>query len=747
MSRKFLKQSWIAVGLFLLIALLAFPACTEPVQPTETSLLRVASTDILTQPWNPIGGTNWVFDRFVQNALQDMGVVPNPNDGLYMPWRVEKTAVTVETGLPVGVTPPNDTWLTLNFLNEIQVPSDAWADWDASTQTFTPAGEGVTALTKVVTYYPKDIFDVEYHDGSTLSPADFILSAIMTFDRAKPDSPIYDEGYVTEFEAFISHFKGVTFDFDNPDYGLVVTAYDDTIYLDAEWLAASYFAWYPITNYGELNFENMSLGILADGNHQLAFSQTKSTTDQVEWLNYIGGPSLAILAGNLDDVLTSGDANYQYIPYEPTLGDYITASEARERYQNLKDFYDEHGHFYVGTGPYYMDSVDLSGKVVDLKKFTSYDLPGDQFFSLLNPVPTPPYPDVTGGWVDEISMTAEPNNSAAITKLENDQLDLYAYGLSDPDLFAEVQSDADLKYYQNVGAPYDFTFNPVGPIFEPTGEVNPFALPAIRSAMNKAIDRDYVVGDIMGGLGIATYTCIGPATGDAVTFKAAIDPLIAEYAYDFGEADTEIEAAMLTIDGVSREADGTYMYNGEPISLTVLIRTEDQRRQFGDYLVAQLQDLGFDAIAQYGTSSELSAIWLGDPSLGLWNAYTGGWASTGVSRDEGWTFGGFYTPLWSAMGPLWQAYTPTPELLAVATKLWVNDFTSIAQRKALFEEALPLSMQDSARIFIVSQRAFQPLRRDVAVAADAAGGVYGCWLWAATIHFQNTAGVPIAPAT
>ena len=40
-----------------------------------------------------------------------------------------------------------------------------------------------------------------------------------------------------------------------------------------------------------------------------------------------------------------------YIPYEPTLGQFITADEAAKRYDNLGQFYSYFGHFWVGNGP------------------------------------------------------------------------------------------------------------------------------------------------------------------------------------------------------------------------------------------------------------------------------------------------------------------------------------------------------------------------------------------------------------
>jgi hypothetical protein len=757
MSRKFLKHGWALLGILLLVAFLVFPACTTPITPTTNLLLRVASTDVLVDPWNPVAGSNWVYDRFPQTATQDMSVVPDPNTGLYVPWRLEKADVVVEAGLPVGVTAPNNEWLNLSFTSSgpVQVPADAWADWNAKTQQWITAGSGVTAKTKTVAYYPKTIFNDLYHDGSKLSPADFILAAILNFDRAKPDSDIYDEGYVAAFDAFMDHFKGVTFDFSNPDYGLVVTTYDDLWYLDAELIVGldgPGWCWYPLSAYGEFNFENLALGILAEANGELAFGGTKATANHVEWMSFVSGPSLNILAGHLTDVQTSGNPDYEYIPYSPTLGTYITGEQALERYNNLQNFYNTYHHFWVGTGPYYLNTVNTSGKVLDLKKFTDYNMPGDLFFSYMDPVPTGPVPSVTGGWLDEIVMSKEATGSAAVTRLANNDLDVYAYPLADPDLKATVDNNPDLTYYACVGSFDEFSFNPAANATHPffsDGRLNPFAVPAIREAMNKAIDRDYLCNDIMGGLGLPRYTCIGAASTDAVKFESELAQIASQYAYNFGVADAAIQTAMLAIPGVTRGTDGNYMYSGSPVAVTVIIRSDGhERKDFGDYVVTVLQDLGFAATGSYKTSTEASPIWRGsDPDLGLWNVYTGGWVSTSISLDEGSNFGAFYTPLWAAMGPLWQAYTPTEEFMDVSTALWNNDFTTVAQRKALFDEAIPLSMQDSVRIFLVDLLAFEPVRTTIAVASDKAGGIAGAYMWATTVHFQNASGVPTKPGT
>ncbi|MBI2334017.1 MAG: P-loop NTPase, partial [Chloroflexi bacterium] len=173
----------------------------------EGGQLKVGTNDLFTDPWNPVNGSNWVWDGFVQKATQSGSLMADPYTGLYWPLRAESAEVTVQTGLPVGT---NTDWVTLNTADAVTVPADAWVDWDAATQTFVPAGDGLTAKAKVVMTYPADLYEVtKWHDGSNLSAGDFVMRIIMAFDQAKAESAIFDEDAVPNFEAFKSTFKGV----------------------------------------------------------------------------------------------------------------------------------------------------------------------------------------------------------------------------------------------------------------------------------------------------------------------------------------------------------------------------------------------------------------------------------------------------------------------------------------------------------------------------------------------------------
>jgi peptide/nickel transport system substrate-binding protein len=329
----------------------------------EGGTIRSASQGILTGAWNPVSGQNWVQETVVQSAVADFGVLPDPYTGLYWPQRMEKAEVVVKEGLPMTKTLD---WVDLKTAAEIKVPADAWADWDAKNQKFITVGEkypeGTTALTKTTVYYPSSLWQVKWHDGSTMSAGDFVVNMIQTFDRAKPESPIYDEAALPRYESMMSIFKGVKIVSTDP---LVIETYLNSYDLDAEVLVGNYtyVHWFPIyTNGGTAPFAWHSFvpGMLAEQNKELGFSQEKSTALNVTWTHYVDGPSLDILKKYLDQAETE-----TFLPYAPTVSQYITADEAKARYANLQTWYGKHKNFWVGTGPYYLDQVNsVEGSIV-----------------------------------------------------------------------------------------------------------------------------------------------------------------------------------------------------------------------------------------------------------------------------------------------------------------------------------------------------------------------------------------------
>lgn len=341
--------------------------------------LKFGVPNMMVDPWNPVEGSAFVYDNLInRRALGDEGYLPDPRDGIYWAKRAEKAEVTVQTGLPVDVTLD---WASLAFADEIEVPDDAWADWDAAAQKFITVEEkfpeGVTALRKSVVYYPDDLFESLLHDGSNLSIGDFVMAMIVYFDRGKEASPIFDESYADLLEADLEMLKGIRIVSEQP---LVIETYSDVWYLDAEWNVTT---WWP--DYGTYDWSGfwhmISVGLLAESAKDLTFSKDKSVELGVDQMDYTKGPSLEILEQHMNKA--AGD---NFIPYEPTLGDYITAEEATARWSNIQAFYEERGHFWVGAGPYVIKEVHPVEKIAVLEGFAGYREPADRWFFFLEPL-------------------------------------------------------------------------------------------------------------------------------------------------------------------------------------------------------------------------------------------------------------------------------------------------------------------------------------------------------------------------
>ncbi|MEW5829425.1 MAG: ABC transporter substrate-binding protein, partial [Chloroflexota bacterium] len=333
----------------------------------EGGLVKWGNADLFVDPPNPIAGSNWTFDSQWQNATADYPTLNNPFTGVPLPQRIDRADVTVQEGLPVST---NSDWVALDFAPQIDVPADAWIDWDPAAQVFKTVGEvnpdGLTAKVKVVVYYPDNLYDIKWHDGSNMSAADFIMPLVMAFEPGTEGSAIFDESQVAVLDSFKSSFRGIKVLSTAP---LTIEFYSDTWYMDAEYnvFGNPLSTLWPEYGYGNAPWEMIAVSNLAETNGELAYSADKSDAQGVEWTSFIGGPSLEVLSKYLDQA-----AAESYIPYAPTLGQYVTAEEAAARYAALQQWYADHGHFWVGVGPYYLDQVFLVEKNLTLKHNPDY---------------------------------------------------------------------------------------------------------------------------------------------------------------------------------------------------------------------------------------------------------------------------------------------------------------------------------------------------------------------------------------
>lgn len=353
----------------------------------EGGTMRVGTNDLFTQPWNTIAGSNWVWDSNIWRATSmgaspvsgGQGLMADPYTGLAWPQRIESATLEYEAGLPIV---QNLDWLTVTEVDQIPVPEDAWVDWNAADQTFITAGEkfpdGTTAKVKSTVVYPADLFEtVKWHDGSPISVADFVMPFIVFLDRAKPESPIYDESAALSVDAFLPSFKGWRITSTDP---LTIEYYSDSYNADAELNVLPLWPGSPTGLSGENSWQILAVSNLAEAAGEVAYSADKADLEQIEQMSWVGGPSLEVLKKYLDQAQAEN-----YIPYEATLSQFLTPEEAALRYENLNKWYADHGHFWLGTGPYYLDQVFTTEKSLVLKHFADFPDLANRWSSFSDP--------------------------------------------------------------------------------------------------------------------------------------------------------------------------------------------------------------------------------------------------------------------------------------------------------------------------------------------------------------------------
>ena len=343
-----------------------------------------------------------------------------------------------------------------------------------------------------------------------------------------------------------------------------------------------------------------------------------------------------------------------------------------------------------------------------------------------------------GGWLDRIVAEEEASTAAGITKLGTGDLGVYADTITEIDIYEMILDNPEIVYAESFGSYNELSFNPSGPIFEETGKLNPFAVPRVREAMNWLVDREYMAAEIFGGMAVPRLFPITSAFPDYANMIEKVRELEVLYSHDPDRAEAVITEEMLELG--AEKVNDIWHYEGEPVEISILIRTEDERTEVGDYVGTLLEQIGFRVERRYATAAEASPIWLtGNPAAGDFHIYTGGWITTVVDRDQSTNWEFFYTDRGLGV-PLWQAYEPTEEFNTATLRLAQRDFSTMEERAELMAMNMELGLEDSVRIWLVDRLAVNPYRYDVQLTTDLAGGISGSYLWSHTIRKVDEVG-------
>ncbi len=232
--------------------------------------------------------------------------------------------------------------------------------------------------------------------------------------------------------------------------------------------------------------------------------------------------------------------------------------------------------------------------------------------------------------------------------------------------------------------------------------INPFAFQPIRFAINYLIDRNYIVNNIYGGYAAAMYA---PYSYYDPMYSVVAD-IVAKYKFEYSPAQAnEIISKVLTAVGAKNQ-NGMWYYDGKPITIKFIIRTEDERKDLGDMLATALDKLGFTVNRMYMTFGEaITKVYFTNPTDLEWQIYTEGWGKGGLTKWDPYTLAQFTAPWYGWMPGIqqpgwWQYKNATLDNYTKA--LVLGKFKSKDEFIDLTRKAMEIALQESVRVWIAT---------------------------------------------
>jgi len=255
--------------------------------------------------------------------------------------------------------------------------------------------------------------------------------------------------------------------------------------------------------------------------------------------------------------------------------------------------------------------------------------------------------------------------------------------------------------------------------------LNPFTNKKIRFAINYLIDRRFVAEEIYKGLAYEMFTIVSPADPDFLTVADIIAKYETPYAPEIARQIIQEEMFAMGAELV----DGKWYYNGEPVTLNFVIRTEDERFKIGQQLAAELESMGFTVNRLEMTfGPAITVVYFTDPGEMEWHLYTEGWGKGALVK---WDDGGpaFWGAPWAGNVPGWgdptYASYQNETLDEITKQLAFAEFATDKElRDSLYRKAVQMIIEEAVRLFVVTTLDAYPMNKNIrGVTEDLAAGL------------------------
>ena len=314
-----------------------------------------------------------------------------------------------------------------------------------------------------------------------------------------------------------------------------------------------------------------------------------------------------------------------------------------------------------------------------------------------------------GPAADTVTFSAF-NVDQAPLNIQNGDMDLYLFSLKT----AGAQSLEGTEGVRLIQAPASTLSLILNPAPANEGELNPFSIVEVRRAMQYLVDRDFIANDIYQGRALPMLSNISPLDYDQLTVFPVTSA--ANIRYDAEFAKQQITTAMEAA-GAQLGGDGKWSFNGNGITIKIVTRVEDERRDIGDLIRAALEGLGFQVAPVYQQFGPATlSVYASDPKTFQWHIYTEGWGRGGATRYDDAGINQFAAP-WHGNMPGWQEVGfwqyQNQDLDDVGKRLYRGQFKSREERDQLFQQMAKLALDESVRVWLVTALQSFPVRTEI----------------------------------
>lgn len=307
-----------------------------------------------------------------------------------------------------------------------------------------------------------------------------------------------------------------------------------------------------------------------------------------------------------------------------------------------------------------------------------------------------------GPYLDEARFILREDENLALEDVRSGVLDTYFFQIP-REAANDARNDPGLRIYDKTAGSLGLLVNPA-PGNDPNN-INPFQFKEVRYALNYLIDRDFVVNEILKGYGsplIAPFGIYSPEYLNIIDIAESFG-----FSYNPSLAASMISEAM-TRAGATNQ-NGKWIFNGNPVTITMLIRQDDNtKKSMGELVAAELEKIGFDVKRDYGDLNKANIVVYGsDPKNLQWEIYTEEIAGTGAFvRYNPIVTGQMYAPWFSRMPgsqnpAFWNYQNAT--LDEVTQRIAFFNFTSEEERNRLVDNAAKMGIQESVRVFVAQK--------------------------------------------